>query len=158
MSVTVGTVNAMHSLMAGLAGLSRWGSSLPKSFAEKGQFYRYFLISLNLVLWSMLFQRPGECRSFIPRDYSRQHTERWPSPGWAMRRPALTRSWRRRSRRWGRSVTPGILLVLIHIWEFDSKTIYEKLVVAIFYCGIMAKVGNWLVNIIHDKCLYKSYS
>ena len=38
-------------------------------------------------------------RSFIPRDYSRQHTERWPSPGWAMRRPALTRSWRRRSRR-----------------------------------------------------------
>ena len=23
----------------------------------------------------MLFQRPGECRSFIPRDYSRQHTE-----------------------------------------------------------------------------------
>ena len=23
----------------------------------------------------MLFQRPGECRSFIPEDYSRQHTE-----------------------------------------------------------------------------------
>ena len=84
MSVTVGTVNAMHSLMAGLAGLSRWGSSLPKSFAEKGQFYRCFLI----------FPKPGIC------------------------------------------------LVLIHIWEFDSKTIYEKLVVAIFYCGIMAKVGN----------------
>ena len=83
-SVTVGTVNAMHSLMAGLAGSSRWGSSLPKSFAEKGQFYRCFLI----------FPKPGIC------------------------------------------------LVLIHIWEFDSKTIYEKLVVAIFYCCIMAKVGN----------------
>ena len=26
------------------------------------------------LLRSMLFQRPGECLSFIPEDYSRQHT------------------------------------------------------------------------------------
>ena len=35
---------------------------------------------LCTVLRSMLFQRPGGCRSFIPVDYSRLRTVRWLSP------------------------------------------------------------------------------
>ena len=39
-------------------------------------------------MWrSVLFQRPGGHRSFIPVNYSRHLTKRWPSPGWARRRP-----------------------------------------------------------------------
>ena len=70
-----------------------------EGFQKKWQIIHFLWISVFVTSCAAF----RDYRSFIPRNHSRQRTERWPSPGWATRRPALTWSWRRWSRRWGRT-------------------------------------------------------